>query len=175
FGNIRDIQQPLAVAMARSSTAPPEGLDWDLFLGPAPEVPYHPIIHPFNWRGWVDYGQGALGDMGAHLVDQPFWALDLGLPTVIEATSTPFGMDVDDTPATWPQAMRVYYEFAPRGNMPAVKMHWYDGGLMPPRPPFLPDDVTLDRSGGGIFVGSKGIILYETYGNNPTIYPESLR
>jgi hypothetical protein len=57
------------------------GLAWDLFLGPAPEVPYHPIYHPFNWRGWVDWGQGALGDMGAHLVDHPFWALELGMPT----------------------------------------------------------------------------------------------
>src|SRR5262249_8413459 len=59
----------------------PDTLNWDLYLGPAPEVPFHPIYHPFNWRGWVDWGTGALGDMGAHLIDHPFWALDLGLPT----------------------------------------------------------------------------------------------
>jgi hypothetical protein len=117
---------------------------------------------------------GALGDMGAHLIDQPFWALDLGLPTSIEATSSPFGLDVDASPATYPQAMTVHYEFAARGNMPPVKMSWYDGGLMPPRPEYLPDDVVLDRSGGGIFVGTKGIILYATYGNNPRLYPATL-
>ena len=60
----------------------PIALAWDLFLGVAPEVEYHPVYHPFNWRGWVDWGQGALGDMGAHLIDFPVWALGLGLPTV---------------------------------------------------------------------------------------------
>ena len=70
--------------------------------------------------------------------------------------------------------MTVHYEFAARGSMPPVKMSWYDGGLMPPRPEHLPDDVVLDRSGGGFFVGSKGIIVYQTYGNNPTLYPASL-
>ena len=63
---------------------------WDLFLGVAPDVEYHPIYHPFNWRGWVDWGQGALGDMGAHLIDHPVWGLELGLPTSIETISTPF-------------------------------------------------------------------------------------
>ena len=70
--------------------AVPQGMAWDLFLGPAPEVPYHPVYHPGQWRGWVDWGQGALGDMGAHLVDHPFWALELGMPTTIETVSTPF-------------------------------------------------------------------------------------
>ena len=74
----------------RATTPVPQGMAWDLFLGPAPEVPYHPIYHPFNWRGWVDWGQGALGDMGAHLIDHPFWALELGMPTTIETVSTPF-------------------------------------------------------------------------------------
>lgn len=175
FGNIRNVQQPLAAAMASGNYSIPQGLDWDLFIGPAPMVPYHPIYHPFNWRGWLDWGVGALGDMGAHLIDQPFWALNLSYPTSIEATSTPFGMDVDDTPATWPQAVRVQYEFAARGDMPPVSMSWYDGGLMPPRPEFLPDDVTLERGGGGIFVGSRGIILYSTYGENPRLYPTSLQ
>ena len=86
---------------------------WDLFLGVAPEVDYHPIYHPFNWRGWVDWGQGALGDMGAHLIDHPFWALDLGLPTVIETISTPFNG------VCYPHATTTYYEFPARGSMPA--------------------------------------------------------
>jgi hypothetical protein len=131
-------------------------------------VPFHPIYHPFNWRGWVEWG------MGAHLIDQPMWALDLDLPISIEATSTPFGMDTGDTPATFPQAMTVHYEFGARGAEPPVKLTWYDGGLMPPRPDALPDDVTLLRGGGGYFVGTKGILMYDTYGNNPRLYPASL-
>jgi predicted dehydrogenase len=173
--NLRNIQQSLALSMAASNHTVPSGLNWDLFIGPAPMVPYHPIYHPFNWRGWFDWGVGALGDMGAHLLDQPVFALDLGFPTAIEATSSPFGMDVDETPATWPQASRVWYEFAARGNAPAVNMHWYDGGLMPPRPPHLPDDISLQRAGGGIFVGTRGILVYGEYGANPTVFPESLR
>jgi predicted dehydrogenase len=174
-GRVGNIQQPLAAAMAAGLSPPPPGLDWDLWIGPSKMVPFHPIYHPFNWRGWVDWGAGALGDMGAHLIDQPMWALDLDLPTSIEATSTPFGMGIDDTPATFPQAMTVHYEFAARGSQPPVKLTWYDGGLMPPRPDHLPDDITLLRGGGGYFVGAKGILIYDTYGNNPRLYPESLK
>ena len=170
----RNLGPQIAAAMAGSYPVPAD-LDWDVFLGPAPYVEYHPIYHPFNWRGWVDWGVGALGDMGAHLVDHPFWALDLGLPTTIEATSTPFGADTDDTPATYPLATTVHYEFAARGSQPPVKMTWYDGGLMPSRPDVLPDEITLERGGGVIFVGDRGILMHETYGSNPQIFPESLR
>ena len=92
------------------ATRCPKELDWDLFLGVAPQVDYHPIYHPFNWRGWVDWGQGALGDMGAHLIDHPFWSLDLGFPTVIETISTPFNG------VCYPNATTTYYEFPARGN-----------------------------------------------------------
>jgi predicted dehydrogenase len=173
--NQRTINQPLAAAMAASNYPVPAGVNWDVFIGPAPMVDYHPLYHPFNWRGWVDWGAGALGDMGAHLIDQPFWALNLGLPTSIEATSSPFGLDIDDTPATFPQAMTVHYEFAARANMPAVKMYWYDGGLMPPHPPQIPDEMILERGGGGYFVGTKGVLLYDTYGQNPRLFPASLK
>ena len=81
------VERRLAAAMASGGYAVPDKLNWDLFLGVAPQVEYHPIYHPFNWRGWVDWGQGALGDMGAHLIDFPFWALDLGMPTSIETIS----------------------------------------------------------------------------------------
>jgi predicted dehydrogenase len=101
----------------------PEGLMWDLFLGPSPYVEYHPIYHPFNWRGWVDWGVGAIGDMGAHLMDHAMWALDLGLPTTIETVATPFNG------ACFPHATMTFYEFPARGAKPAVKMTWYDGGL----------------------------------------------
>ncbi|MCH7990954.1 MAG: Gfo/Idh/MocA family oxidoreductase [Gemmatimonadetes bacterium] len=152
----------------------PEEFDWDLYLGPcAREVKYHPIYHPFHWRGWVDFGVGALGDMGAHLMDHPFWALDLGYPTSVETTSTPWGGPSDD-PVSYPMAMTVHYEFPRRGLMPPVTLHWYDGGLMPKRPDGLPAHVELERGGGVIFVGERGLLLHETYGENPRLFPEEL-
>lgn len=152
----------------------PDHVAWDLYLGPcAKDVEYHPIYHPFHWRGWVDFGVGALGDMGAHLIDHPFWALDLDLPSTIEATSTPWGGPSDD-PASYPLAMTVHYEFPAKGDRPAVDMHWYDGGLMPQRHPWLPEDVKLDRGGGVMLVGDRGLLMHETYGSNPKIYPEAL-
>ncbi len=144
----------------------PEELNWDLFLGVAPEVPYHPIYHPFNWRGWVDWGQGALGDMGAHLIDHPFWALKLGMPTIIETKSTPFNG------ATFPTATTTYYEFPARGSMPPVRMTWYDGGLTPPKPEEIGDE-QLNGEGGILYIGSKGKMMQETYGLNPRLLPDS--
>jgi predicted dehydrogenase len=152
----------------------PQGLNWQLYLGPVPEdIPYHPIYHPFNWRGWVPFGVGALGDMGAHLVDHPYWALQLGYPTSIEATSTPWG-GPRANPASYPLAMAAHYEFAARGEQPPVMLHWYDGGLMPKRPPQLPDEVQLSAEGGVIYIGERGILMHETYGRNPKLYPQSL-
>jgi len=111
----RDVEARVAAALAAEGSAPPKDLNWDLFLGVAPQVDYHPVYHPFNWRGWVDWGQGALGDMGAHLVDFPFWALELGMPTAIETISTPFN-DI-----CFPNATTTYFEFAARGNKTAIK------------------------------------------------------
>ena len=148
------------------------------------DIPYHPIYHPFNWRGWTDFGVGALGDMGAHLIDQPYWALGLTQPVSVEATSTPWGTtpipaaqpggQPRSKPVCYPQAMLVHYEFGARGKQPPVKLSWYDGGLQPPRPDQLPDSVELVREGGVIFIGEKGILMHETYGNNPRIWPEPL-
>lgn len=171
--NQRAINEATAAAMY-GSYAPPAGLRWDLYLGPVPEdVPYHPVYHPFNWRGWTDFGVGALGDMGAHLVDHPYWALGLTYPTSIEATSTPWG-GPRQKPATYPLAMTVHYEFPAQGGRPPVRMNWYDGGLMPPRPPELPDDLALNREGGVIFIGDKGILMHETYGSKPRLFPDAL-
>ncbi len=152
----------------------PDHVAWDLYLGPCVrDVPYHPIYHPFHWRGWVDFGVGALGDMGAHLIDHPYWALGLDYPTTIETTSTPWGGPADD-PVSYPLATKVHYEFPRRGLMPPVDMHWYDGGLMPKRPDGLPSHVPLERGGGVIFVGERGLLMHETYGDNPQLFPESL-
>jgi predicted dehydrogenase len=154
---------------------PPEGFDWELWRGPeAADVEYHPIFHPFHWRGWTAFGVGALGDMGAHLIDHPYWALDLGYPETIEATSTPWGGGSDD-PATYPVAMKVHYRFPRRGIQPPVDMHWYDGGLMPQRPDVLPADVEFDRTGGVLYIGERGVMIHETYGANPTLYPTWLQ
>ena len=116
FGNhwtSRRLNESIATAINGGETPPPS-LNWDLFLGPAPEVPFHPIYHPFNWRGWLDWGTGALGDMGAHLIDHPYWALGLKYPSSIEATSTPWGMDSKNQPASYPLAMNAVYHFPAR-------------------------------------------------------------
>ena len=166
---------PQGVARPTPATpaTPPATLNWDLFVGAVPMVAYDPAYHPFAWRGWVDFGVSAIGDMGAHLIDQPFYALELGMPTAITASSTQWGGD-QKNPSSYPLSTTVEYEFAARSNRPAVKLHWNDGGILPQRPAMLPDDVTLGGDGGGIFIGSKGTLLYDTYGGNPRVYPTSL-
>lgn len=169
----RLVNRTLAGAMEGNYSVP-EGLNWDLFLGPAPEVAYHPIYHPFNWRGWLDWGTGAIGDMAAHLIDHPYWALGLTYPTSVEATFTPFGVDIKNKPVSYPMGSHVVYHFPQRGGQPPVKLSWFDGGLMPARPDNLPDDVQLDGGGGAILIGEKGILVHGTYGSNPKLYPQSL-
>ena len=159
--NMNGVMARLGNAMGIYSV--PDELSWDLFLGPAPEREYHPVYHPFNWRGWVDWGCGALGDMGAHLLDHAYWALDLGYPTTIETVSTPFNK------SCFPMATKTYYEFPARGSMPAVKLNWYDGGMFPPRPEELGEEA-LNGEGGAILVGSKGKLIYQTYGLRPRVF-----
>ncbi len=183
FGNVwtfRYVQDVLAAAMG-SGGAPPAGLDWEKYLGPIAEnIPYHPIYHPFNWRGWLAFGCGALGDMGAHLIDHPFWALGLEAPLSIEATSTQWGTmpapaaGTPRIPVSYPVATTVHYQFGARGTEPPVKLSWFDGGIYPPRPDVLPDEVVLKSEGGVIFIGEKGILLHDTYGSNPRLYPQAL-
>jgi predicted dehydrogenase len=133
----------------------PDTLDWDLWLGPAPERPFNSIYHPFRWRGWWDFGTGALGDMGCHAFHPIFRALKLGHPTSVEATSTYKGKVNEET---YPLASTVHYEFPARGKMPPVRLTWYDGGLKPPRPDALEPGRDLD-DGGTLFLGDKGAML----------------
>jgi len=143
-------------------------LDWDVWIGPAPFRPYHPAYHPFAWRGFWDFGTGALGDMGAHILDQPFWALKLGYPASVQASATPFTKDC------YPWAEVVTYEFPARGDMGPVKLMWWDGGLTPPRPPELEDGRMMGDEGGGVlFRGDKGLLMCSVYGENPRLIPES--
>lgn len=163
--DMNGIMQRMSAAM--DSYAVPPNLDWDLFLGPAMPVDYHPIYHPFNWRGWVDFGVGAIGDMGAHLIDHPYWALDLGYPTSVETQSTPYNRQ------SYPMASITYYEFPRKGSRRAIPLTWYDGGLLPPKPEEL-GDTELDKGGGVLYIGTKGKLLHDTYGYNPRLLPRAL-
>lgn len=164
---------PQGVARPKDTPAVPAHLDWDLWLGPAPERPYHPAYLPFRWRGWWDFGTGALGDIGCHAMDPVFRALKLGAPLNVQACSTRVNTE------TFPLGSFVTYQFAarssevqsinchPRGlagaaaggvEMPACKLVWYDGGLRPPRPEGLPNAQVMGDN-GRLLVGDKGFIL----------------
>jgi predicted dehydrogenase len=140
----------------------PAELDWDLFIGPAPMRPYHPAYHPFNWRGWWDFGTGALGDIGCHSLDPVFRALKLKYPSTVEAVSSLINDE------TYPSASIVRYEFPARDEMPPVTLIWYDGGLRPMQIPELEEGMMMG-AGGTLYVGDKGKIL------DNKILPLSLR
>jgi predicted dehydrogenase len=147
--------------------AVPSELDWDLWLGPAPERPYHPAYHPRVWRCWWDFGCGMMGDRGAHTLDPVVWALKLGNPTSVEATS------LDLNPDTHPIASVVTYRFGARGDLPPVKLTWYEG-VRAPRPMELEDGRRMGHSEGGVlFKGSKGKLVAGVYGEDPRLIPES--
>ncbi len=159
---------PQGVERPKDSPSVPPAMDWDLWIGPAPYRPYHPAYHPSKWRGWLDFGTGALGDMGCHIIDTPFWALDLEAPVSVEATTTPINSE------TFPIASFVTFKFPSWGEMPPVTMMWYDGGLMPPRPEELePGRRMGSESGGILFVGDKGKLIAGPTGGAPRLIPES--
>ncbi|MCF7959025.1 MAG: Gfo/Idh/MocA family oxidoreductase [Phycisphaerae bacterium] len=148
---------------ARSNETPPvpETLDWDKWLGPVAYRPYHPDYHPMKWRAWTDFGTGPLGDMGCHILDPAFWALDLGAPDSVQATSTHWKEEVSSE--TYPRATIVRYEFPARGKRPPVKLTWTDGRLLPPIPDAFEPDRKLPAS-GAILIGDKGCILHGSHG-----------
>jgi predicted dehydrogenase len=172
---------PQGVPRPKETPAVPETLEWDLWLGPAPARPYNPIYAPFRWRGWWDFGTGALGDIGCHAMDPVFRALKLGAPTLVEGASTRVNED------TFPLGSMITYRYPARPaaiqshnshvkglsgkgageiEMPACKVVWYDGGLRPPRPEGLPDGHVMGDN-GRLLVGDNGFIL----GNK--VYPEA--
>jgi hypothetical protein len=140
----------------------PPNLNYDVWLGPAPEKPYNPETTHFAWRGLWDYGTGAMGDMGAHTFDAPIWALDLGMPTRIQATSSPFNSEY------LPLAESVTYEFPARGDMPPVKVIWTDGGIKPARPEGLEPDRALREA---LYIGDRGMLMHGTHGASPELIP----
>jgi predicted dehydrogenase len=140
---------------------PPE-LDWDLWLGPAPFRPYHPCYLPGAWRSWRDFGTGGLGDFGCHYMDLPFWALKLRHPTTVEAEGPPIH------PERTSPGLIIRYEFPARGDLPPVKLTWYDGGK---RPSFLAERKVPDWGAAVLFVGGKGMLIAD-YGRHQLL-PEA--
>jgi len=166
---------PQNIARPQGSSPVPDHLDWDLWLGPAPHRPYVeadgrcPYL-PFVWRGWWDFGTGALGDMACHVWDAAFWSLKLSevYPTSVDASK------VGGNDETFPLASIVQFRFPARGNMPPLTYTWHDGGLMPPRPACLEPGRSWKPGGSGsLFVGSKGSLICGEYGESPRIIPEA--
>ena len=156
---------PQGVKQRPASQPAPAHVDWDLWIGPAPYRDYHPGLHPFNWRGYWDFGTGALGDMGCHFWDSAFWALKLGHPTTVEAEHE------GNSNETGPKWAIVTYQFPARGDLPPVTVKWYDGHKLPPRPEELDADRQLPTN-GSMFVGDKGKILVNDAAS-PRLIPES--
>jgi predicted dehydrogenase len=174
---------PQGMPRPEDTPAVPEGLDWDLWIGPSPMRPYHKAYHPFSWRSWMDFGAGALGDMACHVMDAAYSVLKLGYPTSAQATIgrlvvETIGPDgnVQRRPLAYrdsfPPASLIHYEFPQRGNLPPVRFHWYDGGLLPERPAELEPERRMPES-GTIFVGEKGKLMCETYSESPRLIPET--
>ena len=158
---------PQALERPKQAMPVPAGLDWDLWVGPSPARPYHKVYLPFVWRGWYDFGTGAIGDMGCYSFDTIFRALKLAGPRAVEASSTHVFAE------TYPQASVIHWQFPARGELPPVHLTWYDGGLKPPRPKEL-GDKPLPRE-GLLFLGETGKILCGFTGGDPRILPESKR
>ncbi|MEX2671104.1 MAG: Gfo/Idh/MocA family oxidoreductase [Phycisphaeraceae bacterium] len=154
----------------------PAGLDWNTWIGPAPLRHYTKDTYPFAWRGWRDFGAGALGDMACHTMDGLFWAFDPGHPISVEPLMTE-GLTGD----AFPTGSTVKWEFAAKGDRPAFTSYWYDGkkadgsANLPPRPDELDEDLRMPQS-GNLFIGDKGTILVSgDYGGGPRLIPEAKR
>jgi predicted dehydrogenase len=155
----------------------PATLNWDLFIGPAPMRPYNEIYPPWNWRGWWDFGTGAFGDMACHVLDPVYRGLKLGYPAKVRGSSTTINTE------SAPHAETVEFSFPARDNMPklalpSVKVHWYDGGLLPNLTDLLPEGENLmaDGLGGCLFIGSKDTLMcgcggYNLSGRVPNVSP----
>jgi len=147
---------------------PPSSLDWNRWLGVAPERPYNKCYLPFSWRGWWDFGCGALGDMACHIMDAGFWAVDLKYPISVEAESE------GGTEESAPKSSVITYQFPARGNQPPVTVKWYDGGKLPPHPKELEADRKISPGGGQILIGDNGAIMdTSSYCESPRLIPEA--
>jgi len=152
----------------------PSDMDWDIWLGPAAKVDFNPAYHPFKWRGWWNFGTGALGDMGCHLIDPPYRVLGLGYPTAVETSVGLVFVDGYDQNVSAPPSSAVQLTFpASAKNKSEVLLNWNDGGIRPFHPKLIPANDPLgesDSSNGVIMIGSKGIMTCGTYGFEPRVY-----
>ncbi len=159
---------PCSLVRPTETQTPPRGMDWDLWIGPAPYRPFHSAYHPENWRPWWDFGSGTVGDMACHTFHMFFRELKLGTPeTIYGRCSTRFDGFFQNTsiPECQSSANMVTWEYPARGNLPPMKLHWYDGGMKPHRPDELDHRLRLPGS-GLLFVGEKGKLLAGYYGGN---------
>lgn len=154
---------PQGVDRPKESETVPPTLAWDLWIGSAPFRDYHSIYCPRNWRGWWDFGTGALGDIGCHFFDPVFRALQPGSPDSIEASSSRVNTE------TYPVASIVTYRFPERPGFPPLTLTWYDGGLRPPRPAMIPEGVVMGTN-GMMMVGTDGVLFDDLSGWK--LYPE---
>ena len=169
--------QGIEVDRPQETPPVPASLDWDLWIGPAATRPYHPTYHPGTWRAWWDFGTGSLGDLGCHILDAPFWALNLKYPTSVEGCVSTYWHDLwQETKAkneTYPRSTIVRFQFPERDGMPPTKLTWWDGGMMPARPDDLEEGRRMgDSDGGVLFVGDKGKLVCGCYGRSPRLIPE---
>jgi len=168
---------PQGIPVPTQKSEVPDTLDWDLYVGPAEWVDYSPAYHPFKWHGWWNFGTGALGDMGCHLIDSPFRVLGLGYPTEVECSvGAVFLKDwtPEYIPEGCPPSSRVQIKFpATKTNKSPMTMTWHDGGLRPFHPDLVPANDPLgeaDSSNGAMLIGDKGVMMCATYGNKPRVY-----
>jgi predicted dehydrogenase len=160
IGKVREVHawnggpnRPMPAERPAETPPVPDGLSWDLWLGPAPARPFHPSYAPLVFHYWWDFGSGTLGNFGCHTLDTAVWALDLEHPAMVEASSTPLSKE------TTPLAMTCHYRFPAQGDRGPVDLFWYEGGLRPPRPAWLEQDEELPAAGGSLIVGDQGAVL----------------
>ncbi|OFY51734.1 MAG: oxidoreductase, partial [Bacteroidetes bacterium GWF2_49_14] len=177
IGEIREVHAwtdrpiwPQGIERPANGMPVPKTMNWDLFIGPAPMRPYHEIYTPWNWRGWWDFGTGAFGDMACHVLDPVYRALKLGYPDAVRGSSTSINTE------SAPHAETVEFSFSARDNLPKfslppVKVHWYDGGLLPNLTDLLPEGENLmdDGLGGCLFIGSRDSLMCGCGGYNPRL------
>lgn len=168
---------PQGIATPEKTVEIPQTLDWNLWLGTAPDRGYNPTFAPFRWRGWWDYGTGALGDMACHFMDVPFRACKLGYPTEVQCSIGSVFADFfkeEYFPDSCPPSSVIYFTFPSRGNLPALELVWYDGGIQPRRPDELgPDEPFGDWDGGLLFEGSKGKLVAGEWGQRARVLSKS--
>jgi predicted dehydrogenase len=169
---------PQGIGKPKTKEDVPAELDWDLWLGPAQFEEYHKAFVPFNWRGYWAFGTGACGDMGCHVIDPAFKVVGLSYPSEVECSVG----DVYEQmwtaayyPESCPISSSIKIKYPGKNGKPPVKLFWMDGGIQPERPEeLLPDEMMGGGDGGGIIEGTKGKILFNTYGENPRLLPTSL-